>query len=160
MGEEKGEGMRRILSFLKGKGWLLLLALLGLLLLLWGGDTKSERTEIKALGLSEAEAYRQALAEEIRVLCESVKGVGAPTVLLTLSSGETALYAKNKTESGESVASPGGDALLLGYAMPKIEGVAVVCRGGGDVSLQAELTALLSASLGIPFSRIAIAEGN
>ena len=129
MGEEKGEVKRRILSFLKGKGWLLLLALLGLLLLLWGGDTKSERTEIKELGLSEAEAYRQALAEEIRVLCESV-------------------------------ASPGGDALLLGYAMPKIEGVAVVCRGGGDVSLQAELTALLSASLGIPFSRIAIAEGN
>ncbi len=157
--EEKASVRSRVFSFLKGRGWLLLLAALGLLLLLWGSGGKADKTEPKAAGLSETEAYRQALCEEVRQMCESVSGVSSVSVLLTLREGETALYATNKTESGESVASLGGEALLLGYAMPRVEGVAVVFQGGGDIAVQAELTALLSAALGIPSSRIHITAG-
>ena len=131
----------------------MLLGALGLLLLLWGGgggEAPKERGEV----LSEAEAYRQALTEDVTALCQTVKGVSEVSVLLTLEGGEEALYAMNRTETGETVASLGGDALLLGYRMPQIAGVAVVCRGGETARVKAELTALLCAALGISSARI------
>ena len=140
---------------MKGKGWLLLLGALGLLLLLLGGnggEGLKERGEV----LSEAEAYRRALTEDITALCQTVKGVSEASVLVTLVGGEEALYAINRTESGETVASVGGEALLLGYQMPRVAGVAVVCQGGESIEVKAELTALLSAALGISSARIYI----
>ncbi|MBQ8907384.1 MAG: hypothetical protein IJY71_02215 [Clostridia bacterium] len=150
----------RILGFLKGRGWLLALAAAGLLLLLLGsgGASGTPKAEGKD-ALAAAEAYRASLTEEITALCERVEGVSGVSVLLTLERGECAFYAQNKTQTGESPASVGGEALLLGYEMPKVEGVAVVCRGGDSVAVQAELTALLSAALGIPSSRVCVSGG-
>jgi stage III sporulation protein AG len=141
---------------LKGKRWLLLLGALGLCLLLLGGGVGSTKTQ-SASPVADAEAYRVGLEASVKALCEAVDGVGEATVLITLSETECAVYEKNKTASGESVASSGGDALLVGYKMPSLAGVAVVCDGGGSVTVQNELTSLLSAALSLPSTRIHIA---
>jgi len=128
----------------------------GIVLLAFGGvkSNESEKTTFRA---EDAELYRANITEAVEALCESVDGVGDATVFLTLAETECALYEKNKSTSGESVAMQSGDALLLGYSMPKIAGVAVVCEGGASSEVQRELTGLLSASLSLSTTKIYIA---
>ena len=145
----------RIAAGMKGKWWLLLIAAAGILLLTLGAGGETETAQ-GDFSLQTAELYRESLTAAVKSLCEEVEGVGKVTVFLTLEETECALYEKNQTASGESVALGGGDALLLGYKMPQIAGVAVVCDGGGNVTVQKELSMLLSASLAIPMTRIYI----
>lgn len=153
MNKEKTAG--KILRFLKEKWWLVLLLATGVLLLFFGslgGKTSAGKKADTAF----AEAYRQALSEEVRALCERVEGVSEVSVLLTLEGTESAEYAANRRADGETVASLGGEALLTGYAMPKITGVAVVCRGGEDPENREKLTALIRAALGISSARVEV----
>ena len=145
----------RVATGMKGKWWIILIAALGVLLLTFGGGMKAETQEV-GFSIQEAELYRERLTAAVKTLCEQVDGVGNATVFLTLAETECARYEKNQTASGESVALESGNALLLGYSMPKIAGVAVVCDGGESVGVQKELSCLLSASLGISTTRIYI----
>lgn len=150
--------LESIKKALGGKAWLLLIALLGVVLLLVsGGASQGKNTERTAL---DTEAYRTSLEGSVKAMCEQMQGVGKATVLITFSGGERAVYEKNKSETGESVALSGGDALLVGYAYPEISGVAVVCDGGGEEAVKARLTLLLSAALSVPTTKIYIAPSN
>lgn len=153
MNKDKAGGL---MALLKGKWWLVLLFLAGIALLVLGGiGGKAGETEKKA-DTAFAEAYRKSICEDIRALCERVKGVSEVSVLLTLEGTESAEYAANRRADGETVASFGGEALLTGYAMPRITGVAVVCRGGDDPEVQENLTALIRAALGVSASRVKV----
>ena len=133
---------------------LALLGAIGLLLLLFTGTpAKTEKAAARDIG----EAYRLTLTEEVRAVCAAVRGVGEVRVLLTLASGEIAVYEKNQNGEHESVALAGGEALLITYQAPTVLGVAVVCEGGGDATVRAELTALLRATLGVDTRSIHIA---
>lgn len=145
----------RFAAAMKGKWWLILIAAAGVLLLTFGTGGE-KKTEADNFSMQETELYRENLTAAVKRLCEEVEGVGTATVFLTLAETECALYEKNLTASGESIALGGGDALLLGYKMPQIAGVAVVCDGGGNAMVQKELSMLLSASLAIPTTRIYI----
>ncbi len=149
---EKPSLFARIGALLKGK-WLLWAAgLLGALLLLLPTGKEEKTRE----GM-DAEEYRLSLCASVEALCEEVKGVGNATVLLTLSSGECAVYEKNVSTSGESVATAGSEALLVGYKPPSVAGVAVVCEGGANEEVRAELVRLLSAALSVSSARIYVA---
>ena len=50
--------------------------------------------------------------------------------------------------------------IRIGVRTPRIAGIGVVCRGGGDDVTRAELISLLSAAFGIGASKIYIAEAN
>ena len=77
------------------------LFLLGLLLLFWGSfDGKTESADEVPSEMS-AEDYRVALAKEIEVLCQGVKGVGKVTVLVSLAGGYEYVYARD--EDGDCV---------------------------------------------------------
>ena len=148
--------LKKIKAALAGKGVILLLGVLGLLLLLFSsvGTPKSEES---LSPLAEAEAYRTSLEESLTRLCEQIEGVGDAYVLLTLASTEIAVYAENETASGASVATASGDALLLSYRMPPVKGVTVACRGGGNATVKRELTSLLCAALALPSNAVYIA---
>ncbi|MCQ2456160.1 MAG: hypothetical protein MJ096_02275 [Clostridia bacterium] len=128
------------------------------------------KTDTAAPAPIEAESYTERLEERVRELCSSVRGVGEVTVLLTLESGSELVYASNKTGEKDADGSSsgttdyliidGGDGdapLLVKEIYPRVRGVAVVCRGGCGDGTRAELTELLSASLGISANRIKIA---
>ncbi len=147
----------KLLSFWKKLGknrWLLLVGAIGAILLLLAPMTAKTEEPVSA---PDVESYRKTLTEELELLCEGVEGAGDCRVFLTLESGVRALYEKNRTGSGQSVASSGGEALLIGYEMPRVTGVAVVAEGGGHEGVRYELSSLLSASLGISSARIHIA---
>lgn len=149
--------------------WLLLaVAVVGILLLLAGGMVKSARNTEKApsydLNTDELIAYQKHLEGEIRTLCESVKGVGDVTVAITLSGGFEAVYATEwKGENEEYVILGSGSsaqALYLTRATPRLEGIGIVCHGGGNESIRNVLIPLLAATFNISSHRIYIAEAS
>ncbi len=150
--QTKGERLASALSFLKGKWSFVLLGILGVLLLLFGNMTTEEKQENV---LPSADEYRAALSDEVAALCREVKGVGEVSVLLTLESYEGYSYAEGP--SGGVLISGGKPVLLESYP-PRVAGVAIACRGGGNEAIRQELTALLSASLGIGSHQIRITE--
>ncbi len=147
--------IKKIWAVIQKNRFLFLLGLLGLALLLFTGVTP--KTENAGDQPDCAEAYRSALTEEVRAACAAVRGVGEVRVLLTLASGEIAVYEKNRSGENESVALSGGDALLVAYRTPEVLGVAVICEGGESAAVKAELTALLRATLGVDTRAIHIA---
>lgn len=156
-------------------------ALLGILLIaigsLGGSVGGSARSGSVGDGGIEDEArrmreYREEIEASVCALCEAAEGVGggSVTVSVTLGGGYENVYAT----SGERRQSSGGDstkteyltvgsgssetAIRLSVRPPAIAGIGVVCRGGGDPKVRAELTALLCAAFGIGASRVYICE--
>ncbi len=86
-------------------------------------------------------AYKAELEQELSEICSSVSGVGKCRVSVSFSRGEESSYKGSQ---------------LVVTSPPKVLGVAVVCRGGDNDRVKAELTALLSALFDIPANRVAI----
>ena len=144
--------LKRLLAGAKDKKILLLVGVLGLVLLLvgrWGGETKTPES-----GLPTSEEYKAGLESSLRALCEEVRGVGEARVLVTVDGTETAVYEKNVTATGETLATAGGSAVLSYYVAPKVMGVAVVCDGGDDPTVKRELTSLLCAALSLGSNQV------
>lgn len=148
--------IKKVWAVVQKNRLLFLLGVLGLVLLVFTGLSPEKATEAPTPAAL-AEEYRQALREEVRAACAAVEGVGDLRVLLTLASGEIAVYEKNKSGENETVALSGGEGLLLAYRTPEVLGVAVVCEGGANPTVKAELTALLRATLGVDTRAIHIA---
>lgn len=120
----------------------LLLALAGILLLLFGGGL-TDLFEKQGAAKEDPAAYRLSLERELASLCAEVKGVGRVTVMITLAEGERTAY------SGSKIAS---------VTPPAVLGAAIVCDGGGDAATRAELVRLVSALLGIGSNRVTVSE--
>ena len=144
--------------------WILVAgAALGILLLVTGGSggtasKKEERTQESTDLQSEMLLYQAHLEEKIRKLCQSVPGVSDASVIVTLSGSFSSVYATEFYGDDVRYVVLGNGAsekpLFLSSTPPKILGVGIVCRGGESVTVQKELTDLLSASLDLPSNRI------
>ena len=144
--------LKKLLAGAKEKKVLLLVGVLGLVLLLagrWDGDAKAPES-----GLPAAEEYKASLESSLRALCEEVAGVGEARVLVTVDGTETAVYEKNVTSTGETLATAGGSAVLSYYVAPRVTGVAVVCDGGDSPAVKRELTSLLCAALTLQINQV------
>ena len=140
---------------LKGKWAICLLAVVGVLLLLLGGGM-SEAKESASSGneyIEESEKYRAELECKISEICKRVSGDDNPTVIVTLDRGEEYIYAKR---SDGSYIISSGDGVLLCRMMPKVCGVAIVCRNGDEPSVQTCITDLVCALLGIGSNRVCV----
>ena len=151
--------------------WLLIIggALLGVFLLLYGGGAfQSSKENTPTEGscsptedtLTQYQAYLEA---RIRTLCQAVDGVEDVLVFVSFSQSFESVYATEETEHGEEYVILGSGssatALLLTQSPPRIDGIGIVCTGGGNASVRQELTSLLSATFRLSSNRIYIAEG-
>lgn len=153
---------------------LLLGAALGIFLLLFGSymdkEKKSadERESAERLEMSmNADEYAADAERKIADLCSGVRGVSEVRVVVTLAGGYNAVYAQN-SQSGTSghrnefVLTGSGSSeapLLVGYSVPEISGVGIVCSGGGDSSVRREIISLVSAAFGVSSNKIYVTEG-
>ncbi len=161
---EKGDVTQKggILSRLGGKRRLPLLvagAVLGVLLLLLGsmGDkTEGEgEADMLSLRVAELDTYEATLEEEIMALCDAVKGVSHVRVFVSFEAGYTVQYTVNGDGDPVTVGSGSSEEALYGTLLPpRIAGVGIVCAGGDRAAVRGELTALVSAALGISSNRI------
>ena len=97
------------------------------------GETNAEQSDLGA--------YGEALEERLRELCSLVEGVGRAEVMVTFESGVQAEY-QGSTQ--------------IATLPPKILGVTVLCTGGENAEVRANLTGMLGALLGIGASRICV----
>ena len=159
------------------RGWLLLLgAAVGVLLILIGNghlfsNQKGQASEQVAPS-DPLLAYAAQTEQKIASLCTGVMGVSEVQLVVTLEGDFTYVYAtENETvqkdgisESHTSYVTIGSganeQAVLLTRIYPRVSGIGVVCRGGGDARVRRELIALLEAAYGISSNHIYITEAN
>lgn len=120
------------------------------------------------------EDYAQTLAQQLEDTLGRIRGVGEIRVMVTLARQEEYLYATNQTAESRTEADSAqsqsqqthvileqdGDdrPLVTTTVVPQIQGVLVVCAGGGDPLVQGALTQSITALLNIGASRVAVVE--
>ena len=174
MAENKQSEVVGTINHMKKKGSLKILIfslLVGFLLLLIGGLGIFDREEKMGTGQPDENKYasfyeyKEALESEIRLICESVSGVDAVSVITFFDGVGESIYAKDTqigtSERTEYVIIGSGSsshALYLGESLPKISGIGVICKTGGREDIRNEITALLAATYGLSMTRIYVAE--
>ena len=154
--------------------WLLLCAVVGVALILIGNKEWSFLSGAnKAADVQEQDpltVYTTLTEQRIAALCESVCGVDHVTVVVTLEGDFTYIYATDSETSERdgvieqhttyvTVGSGSNETtVLLTRQYPRVSGIGIVCRGGGDATVRREILSLLSAAYGIPTNQIYIAE--
>ena len=140
------------------KIWIIILfAAVGIILLLVGGEntTKTEDKKSEQM-LSE---YSKDVEEKIKELCSKVKGVSEVSVAVSFESGFEYVYAREDDGDLAMIGSGSSkSAVKIKEKMPVISGIGIVCRGGGDPTVQKKLLDLISAAFGISSNKIYIAE--
>ena len=136
--------LTKFLSSLKRKWVLVVLAVVGILLVVWGGNLTATRTQAQTgtasgTATTDTDNYRASLEAELAALCGQVQGAGEVKVMVTLSRGQTTTYVSGKPAVSE---------------MPVVCGVAVLCKGATNPAVRTEITRLVSAVLGIGSHRI------
>ena len=147
--------------------------------------SKNSRSPVSDLSSVEngpdSEDYAKQMSQQLEEILAQMTGVGEVKVLVTLKQDAEYVYAKetktsldqaenHQGESGASTQSKenreeaylivegsgGKQALLTTRLQPQIQGVVVVCSGGGDPTVAAEVTDAVTTALGIGSSRVCV----
>lgn len=105
--------------------------------------------------------YQAQLETRLEELISQMDGAGKTTVMLTLETGEEAIYAVDTRSDSQQnqqthVLLGDGSALKETIYQPQIRGAAVLCEGGGDVRIAAKITSMVGALLDLPSNRICV----
>lgn len=120
-----------------------------------------------------SDSYVADLEERVTSIISSIDGAGATRVMITLESGNEDVYLHNY-DYGEDIDSSGAgnremrdeyvivsadngeEGIVVRVKEPEIRGVAVVCEGGGNSYVRAEITATVTALLDISSARVSV----
>ena len=117
-----------------------------------------------------ASQVEQALEQRITDLLGTVAGVGRCRVMVTLESGEQAVYAadtvRSSTDSGENLSesyltvdtTAGPVGLLLTRVQPTVRGVVVVCTGAEDPAVSQRVQAVITTAFHISERRVCVVQ--
>ena len=142
-------------------------AAIGVFLLIYGSSISQDSDKLTKADTSkeiltyDEDRYENELVGKIEDVCKEVKGAGRVKVAVTLDGSFKAIYAQNMAD-GSSVkreyllvgSGSSEKALLLGYSPPEILGVGIVCTGGANADVRAEIISLVSSLLDIPTNKI------
>lgn len=143
---------------------LALLAILGVMLMLLsrcGGETGETREQSSPSSLDPL-LYAERLEEKVEALCNKIDGVSSVHAVVTLKGGYRAIYATDaqygsSVSKSETVLIGSGSseqALLVGYENPEIAGIGIVCSGGDDAYVRAEIISMVSAAFDLGANKI------
>lgn len=162
------EKIKRIMEDEKKRVNVLLgLGMSGLLLLAFSEWMPSERETVQEnvmRGQEQTDAsYAEQLETRLQEVLSEMDGVGTVRVMVTLECGEENVYATDRQEDADGAASEnhvllGDSGLLETTQEPKVLGVAVVCEGGGDISVQNQVSALVKSLTGAGTNHITVAK--
>ena len=144
--------------------WFALLALLGIVLMLFskcGEDKAGEQVASEPSALDPA-LYAEQIEEKVEALCNKIDGVSSAHAVVTLKGGYRAIYAidaqygssVNKSETVLIGSGSSEKALLIGYENPEIAGIGIVCSGGDDAYVRAEIISMISAAFDLGSNKI------
>lgn len=127
-----------------------------------GSDVAQENP---AVFQDSAARYEQELEARLESLICQVDGAGATQVMVTLAESPRTVYATDtetdaagSSRSEHLLLADGADppALVESTLSPQVQGVAVLCEGGGDVTVQAQVTEIVKVLTGAGASSITV----
>ncbi len=154
--------------------FVLLIAVLGAVLMLWPSGEDSGESDIAAVQLSERDVDLRELEENMERILSKMHGVGRVDVMLTLQSGSELILATDSTlrysgnpqnpndydRASETVTVSGGsgsDVVVTQEKYPQYRGALIVCDGGGSDNVRLRVVEAVSALTGLGTDRIAVA---
>lgn len=172
----------RLKAMLGKKNALFALGIAGILLLgaseFLPSTTGSEKPAAQTSGELSVSSQEQALEQRVQEIVGTVEGAGKVKVMITLEDAGETIYAQDEQldtehqydESGQEVLArtngqsshlffdSGSDEQPLVETMrqPTVQGVAVICEGGGDIAVESRITQVVATVLGIPTSRVCV----
>ena len=173
---EQNKGKETVRKLWGKYQFVLLVALVGVVLLLWpagkpsGGESKTPPETRTAV--SEDDAL-QAQEERMRAILSKIAGVGELELMLTVESTQEREFAVDTelsysgqtaapddyTRRSETVLVSGneGDAPVVArYVSPTYRGAVVVCQGGGNAEVKLAVTQAVAALTGLSSDRITV----
>lgn len=154
-----------------GIAGIVLIALSGI-----GSGSKSskqkEDSAVQKVDMSETEQFKEKIKCELEDILKKIDGVGECSVMLSVEGTSEYVYAENidRTQDTDSNGSSdkfsnetviidgdgGRQALVKKVIRPNINGVVVVCGGGGDITVKERVIKAVSAALGLSYGRICV----
>ena len=159
-GDKKGI-LSKITATKKGKlAVIMICAMLGAALLIFGGGDEGRAAEVTSDASASLEQYSEGVEKKIRELCSRVEGVSGVSVAVSFECGFEYVYAKESGDGKYLVVGSGSaeSAVRVTEIPPKISGIGIVCKGGGDPRVQSKLISLVSAAFGVGSNKIYVAE--
>lgn len=126
---------------IKGIGWILAVLITGILLIFLTGRIETTTEEVETGDDFSFSDYESALEKRLENIIEEMEGVSSVQVMVFLDSS----YLLDVTERSE---------LVLSEKAPEVRGVAVICKGGDQISVQKKIISLLASLLSIPTNKI------
>jgi stage III sporulation protein AG len=136
---------------------------------------ESEEKEVLQTELSEndeTDLYKKSIEEQLKTLLEEIEGVGECDIMVTVEGTTEYVYAENISEYTDSETDRQSDkyessivftekdgeksALVKKIIKPQINGVAVVCEGGGNVAVNERVLKAVSTALNISTGKICV----
>lgn len=171
------EKIKRLLSGEKSIKVIVFIGIAGMVLILISGSLTNKadkNSSLEKFSLSFSEKYRSETEKKLALTLSKIKGAGRVEVMLTVDSSEEYVYAEeidcDYSKDGEKVSEKrentfvateeNGEkgALVKRVKNPQVTGVVIICDGGGDARICENIYKAASAALGIPVSRIYVAE--
>lgn len=174
--------LKRLTESVRSPKVLITLGILGMVLILLssvldfgGNDTKSKKESESAVC-----EYQEALKKSVEEIVYKITGDRSATVVITLENGVKYTYVdaissdstESRAESSEQnresmsrsfvtvkTADGGEQALLVTETMPRVRGVAIVCKGGDNEETAEKIENAVMAALDITSKRVYIAGG-
>lgn len=179
-----GIDINRIKEAFSGKNktkLLIIIGIAGMILILLselipGKDTKTQTRENQSTATedNETDLYKQQIQNELTELLKKIKGVGDCKVMVTIEGTTEYVYAENisryndtdnertsdKYENNIVFTEKDGEkqALVRKIIKPKINGVLIVCEGGGNIQVNERVIKAVSTALDLSSSKICVEE--
>lgn len=169
MDDRKGVGFLRTLGRYK---YVILVAVVGVLLLMWPvSDSSEAKSSVPPVSEGRDSLYEQ--EREMEAILSKVNGVGRVDVMLTLQSGTELVLASNTSlrysgspnnpndydRSSETVTVGGGtgsDVVVTQEKSPQYRGALIVCDGGDNDAVRLQVIDAVAALTGLGSDRIAV----
>ena len=151
---------------------ILLLLIIAALLIVLDFHADKEKTERSDLYENannfDFQSYISNIENKIKNMTEEITGSEA-SVSIGLKNGGEYIYAYDFSESNSSKKSEyvvvkdnknNNSLVLIGYSLPEINGVAIVCKGGDKANIKLKITNMVSTAFNIPTNKIFVCGTN
>ncbi len=173
-------GGGRAFPFIKGKNWLFIAGILGIVLIGVSGllpkADKTKSTQAQTAARLSAEEFTQKTEEKLADIVRSIEGAGECRVMVTLENGVEYVYAtqekintdrqeddgriSQRDDSDKSIivvdTEDGKQGLLVTEIQPTVKGVVVVCEGGDQPLVQQRIVNTITTALNLSSKRVCV----
>lgn len=171
---ETAERLLKLLNRLKDDRRALLIigiSFLGVLLIFLSEVVPSGSSDDEQMKVNKEQVYADTKDELVHIIGK-IEGVGKTEVMVTYDGTAEKVYAYDLSEQGtdtetkreeEHIILDKGnteEGLPVREIFPRVNGIAVVCEGGGSPKVKNEITNMLKALYGISSNNISISEMN